>query len=173
MSAFNWPVSVTRSLQPSKYLPPDLRKLVLALGGDIRVAFAGAKYSVTPAPLEGETGLRADYLHFHLDRVVALLRMAPGSERPAVLADQCRLLGETDLNHDEIALLRHLVESHLPHLEPVPMNDGDGHVVADLLEVRGAILRGRVRDFFRNAVTAGALQPCRAPQQMLTLVASH
>ncbi|WP_458764620.1 hypothetical protein [Cupriavidus basilensis] len=164
MSAFNWPVSNTRSLQPSKYLPPDLRKLILALGGEIRVAFAGATYLITPAPLEGETGLRADYLHYHLDRVVALLRTLPSSERPAVLANQCRLLGETDLTHDEVGLICHLVEAHLPRLEPAPMDDGDGHVVADLLEVRGAVLRGRVRDFFRCAITAGVLQPWRVPQ---------
>ncbi|MCY1312104.1 hypothetical protein D9M70_624960 [compost metagenome] len=97
--------------------------------------------------------------------MVALLRTLPSGERPAVLADQCRrLLRETDLNHGEVGLIGHLVEAHLPRLEPAPMDDGDGHVVADLLEVRGAVLRGRVRDFFRNAITAGVLQPWRVLQ---------
>jgi hypothetical protein len=161
MSAFNWPVSNTRHLQPGKYLSPDLRKLVHALRMEVRVAFAGGTYLVTPAPLEGETGLRADYLHYHLDRVVALMRTLGDAARPAALADQRRLLGTTDLTNDEVDLICHLVQAQLSGLEPAPMDDGDGHMVADLLDVRGAVLRGRVRDFFRSAVALGALQPWR------------
>lgn len=164
MNAFNWPVSNTRHLQPKKYLPPDLRRLGLALGEEICVAFAGDTYLITVAPLEGETGLRADYLHYHLDRVVALMRAVPGGKRPAVLAAQRRLLDETDLNQVEVALIFHLVEAQLPSLDPMPMGNDDGHVVADFLEVRSAVLRGRIRDFFRSAITAGALQPWCAPQ---------
>jgi len=164
MSAFNWPVSDSGHLQPGKYLPPDLRKLSHALGIAVRVAFGGGTYLVTPAPVEGETGLRVDYLHYHRDRVLALMRTLARDARPAALADQRWRLGETDLNEDEIGLICHLVEMQLPDLDPTPMDDGDGHVVADYLDVRGAVLRGRVREFFRSAITLGALKPWRVSQ---------
>lgn len=164
MSAFNWPVSRSGHLQPGKYLPPDLRKLSHALGIAVRVAFAGGTYRVSPAPVEGEMGLRADYLHYHHDRVLALMRTMASDKRPAALADQRRRLGETDLNDDEVGLICHLVETKLPGLEPAPMDNGDSHVVADYLDVRGAVLRGRVREFFRSAIRLGALQPWDIPQ---------
>jgi len=57
-------------------------------------------------------------------------------------------------------LICHLVETQLPQLTPTPMDDDDGHAIADHLDVRGAVLRRRVRDFFRGAVVLGALEPC-------------
>ncbi|BDB27329.1 hypothetical protein CTP10_R47340 [Cupriavidus sp. P-10] len=164
MSAFNWPVSISGHVLPGKYLPPDLRKLSHAMGIALPVAFAGHMYVVSQAPVEGETGLRADYLQYHHDRLLALMRTMPSDERPAALARQRRQLGETDLNDDEVILICHLIETQLPGLEAGPMDNGDCHVMADDLDVRGAVLRGRVREFFRSAVTLGTLQPWRVSQ---------
>lgn len=128
------------------------------------MAFAGDTYVVSPAPVEGESGLRVDYLHYHHDRLMALMRTMAADRRPAAMASQRPRLDETDLNTDEIDLIFHLVETQLPGLDPAPIGNDDSHVAADLLDVRGAVLRGRVRDFFRGAITVGVLKPWRAPQ---------
>lgn len=163
MSIFHWPVSDSAHLQPGKYLSADLRRLSHSLGITVRLSLLGDTY-VAPAPVEGESGLRAEYLHYHLDRVMALMRVVAGNERLALLASQQRQLQETDLTDEEVGLICYLVETKLPELKPSPMADDDGHAIADHLDVRGANLRRRIRDFFRGAVTLGALKPCHAAQ---------
>jgi hypothetical protein len=114
--------------------------------------------------VEGEAGMRADYLQYHHDRLLALMRTLAHEERPAVLAQQCVRLGETDLSDAEIDLIGHRVGAQLAELDPVPLSRHDGHVLADHLDVRGAVLRGRVRDFYHSAITLGALRPWATPQ---------
>ncbi|MCY1282093.1 hypothetical protein D9M68_358950 [compost metagenome] len=164
MSAFNWPVSHSPHLLPGKYLPANLRRLSQALGCEVRIAFAGGTYLASTAPIEGEADMRADYVQYQVDRLLALMRTMADDQRSASLAQQFQRLRETDLGNEEVELIGHLVAARLPALDPAPLDEHASHMLADHLEVRGAVLRGRVRDFFGRAITLGALRPWAEPR---------
>jgi hypothetical protein len=121
--------------------------------------FAGKTYRISSAVVEGETGMRADYLQYYRDWLLGVMRTLAPDARVDALTQQCAQLRETDLSDDEIDLLGHLVEGQLSELDPAPIGQQAGHALADHLEVRGAILRGRVRDFYHGAIIVGALRP--------------